>query len=174
VAELRANLHLGPVVPDALRRYLACDADVRALIESNEVLVEFTEKLRIVDDKLRAFIEQRDGGCRVPGCEQRRWLHIHHLWHWEDGGPTAPSNLCALCPMHHRLHHQGLLEIRGSPTRPDGLQFFDQKGREIKAIPRQPRTGPRTTHAPPYVHPSGERVNWHWLDWKQLDDVALN
>jgi hypothetical protein len=174
VAEMRANLHLGPVVPDAVRRYLACDADVRALIESNDALVEFSSKLRIVDDKLRAFIEQRDGGCRVPGCPQNRWLQIHHIWHWEDGGPTTPSNLCALCPMHHRIHHLGLLEIRGSPNQPDGLRFFDNKGREITAIPRSPRTGPVSSHAQSYVHPSGEHVDWQWFDWNDLDDAALN
>ena len=174
VTERRANPHLGAALPDAVRRYVTCDADVRVVVEAGGVPVEFSSKLRVPDDKLRAVIEQRDGGCRVPGCEQRRWLQIHHLWHWEDGGPTAPSNLCALCPAHHRAHHHGQLDIRGSPTRPDGLRFFDQNGRELKAIPRSPRAGPVLSHAPPYVHPSGERVNWHWLDWNQLDDAALN
>jgi hypothetical protein len=169
---MRANIHLGDPLPDTLRRYLLCDADVRAMIESDEVLAEISSKLRIVDDKMRVFIEQRDGGCRVPGCPQTRWLQIHHIWHWEDGGPTAPSNLCALCPMHHRLHHLGLLEIRGSPNHPAGLRFFDHKGREIGASPLSPRTGPVSSHARPYVHPPGEHVDWHWFEWKHLDDAA--
>jgi hypothetical protein len=174
VADMRANIHLGNPLPDTLRRYLLCDADVRAMIESDEVLAEISSKLRIVDHKMRAFVEQRDGGCRVPGCPQYRWLQIHHIWHWEDGGPTAPSNLCALCPMHHRLHHLGLLDIRGSPNQSDGLRFFDHKGREIAAIVRSPRTGPVVSETRQYLHPSGEHVDWQWFDWKQLDDAALN
>ena len=26
--------------------------------------------------------------CVVPGCGATRGLHAHHIWHWEDGGPT--------------------------------------------------------------------------------------
>ena len=173
-AESRANTHLGDVLPDSLRRYLLCDVDIRAIIESDGALAAISSKLRTVDGKMRAFIEQRDGGCRVPGCEQRRWLHVHHIRHWEEGGQTVSWNLCALCPMHHRLHHRGLLEIRGNPDIPNGLRFFDTKGREICAIEREPRAVSSTVAARPYVHPPGERVNWHWFNWMALDDAARN
>ena len=169
VTDRVANLHLGEVVPDSIRRYLACDADVRALIEGNEVLAAISSRLRTVDDKMRAFIEQPDGGCRVPGCTQKRWLHIHHLQHWEDGGRTESCNLCALCPLHHRLHHLGLLEIRGDPNTSDGLRFFDRHGREISV---RPKSSPQLAHDPPprrYVHPSGERINWYWFNWRDLE-----
>ena len=173
-SDLRANLHMGPPLPDALRRYLTCDADLRAFIESDGVLAELSSKLRTVDDRMRAFVEQRDGGCLVPGCELRRWLHIHHIVHWEDGGRTESSNLCALCPVHHRLHHLGLLEIRGSPTTPGGVRFFDRHGREVVAVPRTPVMGPAPPPDRPYVHPSGEHVDWHWFDWRQLDRASSN
>jgi hypothetical protein len=123
---------------------------------------------------MRAFIEQRDRGCRVPGCTQQRWLHIHHIVHWEDGGRTESSNLCALCPLHHRLHHLGLLEIRGSPNTIDGLRFFDPRGHEIGA--RSPIAPERPLHPPPqaYIHPSGERVDWRWFEWRHPEEHALN
>lgn len=171
---LRANVHMGGPLPDALRHYLLCDADIRAMIESDGVLREMSSKLRTVDDRIRAFIEQRDGGCRVPGCPMYRWLHIHHLVHWENGGRTESSNLCALCPRHHRLHHLGLLEIRGSPVTPDGLRFFDRNGREIVAPARAAVKVPAPPPERPYVHPTGERVDWRWFDWKQLDAASLN
>jgi hypothetical protein len=173
IDELRAKLHLGEALPDWLRRFLACDADVRATIESNDILWEISRKFRTVDEKMRAFIEERDGGCVVPGCQQKRWLHIHHIVHWENGGPTTPSNLCALCPMHHRLHHQGLLEIRGSPGTANGLRFFTSTGREITAVPRSPITA-RTPAMTRYVHPPGERVDWFWMAWNTVDGAALN
>lgn len=111
VTDRTARFHLGSTVPDSIRRYIACDADVRAVIHGNGVLAAFSSRLRTVDDRMRAFIEHRDRGCRVPGCTQARWLHIHHIVHWKDGGRTESSNLCALCPLHHGLHHLGLLEI---------------------------------------------------------------
>ena len=169
----RANLHLGEVVPDSIRRYLSCDADVRAMIENNEILAAISSRLRTVDDRMRLFIENRDGGCRVPGCEQKRWLHVHHIVHWEDGGRTESRNLCALCPMHHRLHHLGLLQIEGNPNRHGGLRFFDQHGRPIAA---RPPAVPSEAAVPstPYTHPSGEPVNWHWFEWRTREPGAFN
>jgi Domain of unknown function (DUF222) len=171
--DLRAKLHAGESLPDWLGRCITCDADVRATIESNGALREITRKFHTVDDKLRAFVEERDGGCCVPGCEQKRWLHIHHVVHWEHGGPTAPSNLCALCPMHHRLHHRGLLEIRGRPGAAGGLRFFTDKGREIAALPRSSISEPPLGTVR-YLHPPGGRVDWFWMNWNSLDGVALN
>lgn len=174
VADRRANVHAGDPLPDVVRRYVTCDADVRALIERNGVPMAISSKLRTVDDKLRAIVEHRDGGCCVPGCQQRRWLHIHHLIHWEDGGPTTPSNLCALCPQHHRLHHLGALQIRGSPGSGDGLRFFNQHGLEITALLRTPTTGPAPPPQRAYVHPSGEPVDWHWWHWRAHTDATRN
>jgi hypothetical protein len=153
-----AQLHLGPAVPDCLRRFLTCDSDVRAIIEADGVLLALSKRLRIVDDQMRAFVEQRDGGCVVPGCLQRRWLHIHHIVHWEDGGPTETPNLCALCPLHHRMHHLGLLVIEGDPSR------------LIGARPPAPRARPPDqSSCRPYTHPSGEKVEWQWVDWQDLN-----
>jgi len=174
VASKHGNLHLGDALPDALRRYLLCDADIRAMIESDGVLAAMSSKLRTVDDRVRAFVEQRDGGCAVPGCQLSRWLRIHHLVHWEDGGRTESTNLCALCPAHHRMHHLGLLEIRGSPNSPSGLRFYDCHGRELTAPTRQARSGPAPLSDQPYVHPPGEPINWHWFRWQDLDASTRN
>lgn len=78
--------------------------------------------------RLRRAIEHRDGGCRVSGCGHRRGLEIHHIEHWEDGGSTDPGNLIALCAVHHRKHHQGLLGITGNP--------------ELQVAPRAPSCSP--------------------------------
>lgn len=169
VTDRTARFHLGDVVPDSVRRYFTCDADIRAMFEGYGELLAITERQQTVSNRMRTFIEQRDGGCRVPGCQQKRWLHIHHLVHWEDGGPTTSCNLCALCPTHHRLHHAGLLEIRGDPSTIDGLRFYDQRGREITVNPPSPPTDPLHPPPQPYAHPSGERLNWYWFDWLPLD-----
>ncbi|GGI09175.1 HNH endonuclease [Egicoccus halophilus] len=69
----------------------------------------------------------RDAGrCRFPGCVSRRNLHVHHVLHWADGGPTERANLVTLCAFHHRHLHR--LHDRGRPLRitvdPTGSHTF--------------------------------------------------
>ena len=159
---------MGDVLPDALRRYVLCDADVRGLFERGGVLAAMSSRLRTVDDRLRAFVEHRDGGCVVPGCAQRRWLHIHHIQHWEDGGPTESPNLCALCPTHHRVLHAGLLTITGDPNIPFGLVIRDRHGRELRPPPpTPPDQAPDRPPPRPFHHPTGERLDWRYAGWSE-------
>ena len=124
----------------------------------------------------RRVIEARDRGCRVPGCAARRWLHVHHLVHWEDGGTTDPDNLVCLCPAHHRAHHHGQLTIEGDPTTPDGLVVTDTStGRVLTHLvgpsppaDRRPRR-PAALGVDPadWRHPSGERLDRRWLEFSR-------
>jgi hypothetical protein len=174
-ADPKATLHLGPVIRDSLARYLACDASVSAVIWDGDRLVGINPRERTVNDRLRKVIEQRDRGCVVPGCTQTRWLHVHHIRHAEDGGLTIPSNLCCLCPYHHRLHHAGLLDIEGDPELPDGLTFRNQHGLEMRPPPRPGYDGP-VDQPPPqlgipnpqFTRPIGERVDWR--GWMMMDE----
>jgi hypothetical protein len=74
-------------------------------------------------------VEARDGGCRFPGCEHRRFLQKHHIIHWAHGGETDKSNLILLCSHHHRLAHDGGLRISGDADKvvhfrlPDGTSL---------------------------------------------------
>jgi hypothetical protein len=126
---------------------------------------------RTVPDRTRIVVEERDGGCRVPGCDRSRWLHIHHVIHWEDGGGSDTANLIALCQRHHRLHHLGRLGIEGDADRPDGVSFTDERGRPLDPSGRpKPPTGPigETTRAlgvpdGAWSHPTGERLEPEWV-----------
>jgi hypothetical protein len=128
------HLHGGPALPDRLRRQLLCDGRGMVVGVRHGRPVSLGRSIRIVPTRLRQLIEERDRGCRVPGCTATR-VQIHHLRHWEDGGVTAPANLVALCHRHHRLHHGGGLQIDGDPQRPDGLLFIDRFGRGIRSRP---------------------------------------
>ena len=71
-------------------------------------------------------MDERDGGCRFPGCLRTRWTHGHHLIHWADLGPTNLDNLITLCGFHHRLvHSQGWI-IAGNPN--GEVTFINQWG----------------------------------------------
>lgn len=108
----------------------------------------------------------------MPGCGARRGLHVHHLVHWQHGGASEVTNLCCLCPAHHRLHHLGRLGIEGDPTAPDGLRFTDSCGRPIRGpSPRPPGAPPPEAAAalglspPRWEPPLGEAMGTKWINW---------
>jgi len=50
-------------------------------------------------------------------CEQKRWLHKHHVQEVAGGGLNTPTNLQLLCSAHHRLAHHALYLTSPSGTR---------------------------------------------------------
>src|SRR5215213_1914649 len=167
-----ASLHLGPALPASLRRYRSCDTTLRVLLEDDAGPVALGRRCRTVATHLRRIIEDRDRGCRIPGCAASRWLHVHHLVHWEDGGLTDPSNLACLCPAHHRAHHRGELTIEGDPQATDGLVVTDTRtGRVLTGLagPSPPTAHPAEAAKhlgvadPDWRHPSGERLDRRWV-----------
>jgi len=160
-----AGFHLGDRLPDSLRRYLGCDGRIKPVFEVDGVAVSVGRAERIVPDRTRRIVEHRDGGCRVPGCGRRRWLHVHHIVHWEDGGATDTANLCCLCPQHHRMHHRDRLDINGNPDHPEGLAFRDQRGRPLGPRPPNPGTDPATWPTGHWHHPTGEPCQYKWVQF---------
>ncbi|MEJ7584048.1 MAG: DUF222 domain-containing protein [Acidimicrobiales bacterium] len=156
------RVHQGPALPDSIRRHLVCDGRIRPLFTIGGTPVNVGRAQRVVPDRLRWVIEDRDRGCRTPGCGATR-VEIHHLTHWEDGGGTDSVNLVSLCPGHHKMHHQGLIHITGDPNQPNGLTFTLHNGRRL--APKPPKPPPKrlgqTLHGlglptPHWNHPSGE------------------
>jgi len=167
-AHLHAHLHLGPALGDGLRRFVGCDARIRPVMESGGRPVNVGRAFRTVPDRTRMVIEERDRGCRVPGCDRDRWLHIHHVVHWEDGGVSDTHNLLALCRRHHRLHHLGHLGIAGDADDPDGVIFTDGRGWTLNGCgrPVPPRRsveaaagGELGIATGAWSHPTGERLD---------------
>ena len=154
-------LHLGPLLTDADRRYLSCDATCEVWFERAGQVIGSGRVTRTVSRRLRRVLEHRDRSCVVPGCGATRGLHAHHLRHWEDGGPTDLDNLVLLCPYHHRLHHRGLITIAGPADR---LVVSDSADRELTAgsIAREPHGPP--PDVPPCPGPTGERADWWWYE----------
>jgi hypothetical protein len=167
--------HLGPIVPDALRRLVTCDADVRPVWARDGVALSVGRTERLVPDRARRVIEHRDGGCVVPGCGRRSGLDVHHIRHWEDEGETDTHNLCCLCRRHHRQHHRGLLAIEGNADEPGGLVVKDRWGRVLEpaGAPEPVRADGSAASAadrrgvphPIYDSPFGDRLNGRdvWL-----------
>ena len=75
------------------------------------------------------------------------------------------ANLIALCSKHHRLHHRGGLGIAGNADEPDGVVFNDARGRPLAASGR-PVPPKEWEPAGNWVHPTGERLDMHWVHFK--------
>ena len=132
-------------------RRLACDASRVVLRHDGDGrVVEIGARTRTIPPALRRALQQRDRGCRFPGCGVRV-AQGHHLHHWAEGGPTTLSNLALLCRRHHRaVHEEGYQVERQSD---DGLRFRRPDGRELPevpapaAVPGDPVEAVRARHA---------------------------
>jgi hypothetical protein len=113
------------LAPETARR-LACDASV----------VRKGRKSRTIPWPLRRALRARDRGCRFPGCENYRFVDVHHVRHRARGGETTLSNLVLLCRRHHRAVHEGGFRVDA-----DG-RFFSPWGGEISTAPLLPRGDP--------------------------------
>ena len=154
-------LHLGPLLTDADRQYLTCDATCEVWFEREGRVIGAGRTTRTVNRRLRRALEHRHPTCAVPGCGAIRGLHAHHIRHWEDGGPTELANLVLLCPYHHRLHHRGVITITGPA---DELLVTDSTGRPLSSGSlAHPPNGPPPA-VPPCPGPTGERADWWWYE----------
>jgi Domain of unknown function (DUF222)/HNH endonuclease len=134
----------GHRLPSESVRRLACDGRIEWVLESGGRPVGIGRRGRAVPDSIGRVLRHREGGCRFPGCERRRWMNAHHLVHWADGGATNLDNLVLLCHAHHRLIHEGGWRISGHPAR--DLRFHDPTGRPLRTMPLA-RPGAQPLHA---------------------------
>ena len=161
VEQRAAALHLGPLLTDAERRYLSCDASCEVWFRRHGQVIGAGRATRLINRRLRRALEHRQPTCAVPGCGATRGLHAHHIRHWEDGGGTELANLVLVCPYHHRAHHRGLITITGPA---DDLSVTDSDGRPLSpgSLARPPNRPP--PDVPPCPGPTGERADWWWYE----------
>lgn len=97
---------IGVVSAHTVQR-LVCDAAVSTLAFDSEGTAMPEGHTRQIPDSLRRAVLTRDGGCRWPGCNRRRYVDVHHVVFVSHGGRTRLTNLATLCRAHHRLVHEG-------------------------------------------------------------------
>ena len=115
----------GRVSAETSRR-MACDASLLHWQETPEGdPLSIGRKSRSIPPAIRRALQRRDGGCRFPGCDCRRFVDAHHIVHWAEGGETSMDNLVLLCRRHHRLVHEGGFGVR---TGGNGRIVFSSPG----------------------------------------------
>ena len=113
---------------DTVRR-LACDAPVVTIVEDdNGQPLAVGRKSRAASTAQRRAIYARDNNtCRFPGCKNKRFVDIHHIDHWANGGETNLDEMLLLCTKHHTLVHEAGFRIEKDFNdewyfvRPDGI-----------------------------------------------------
>jgi hypothetical protein len=144
-----AETEAGHRLASETARRLACDGRIEWVLESGGRPVGIGRRGRQVPGALSRVLRHRDGTCRFPGCEHRRWLHAHHLVHWAHGGATDLDNLVLLCGFHHRLLHEGGWRTSGQPR--GDLRFHDPGGRTLSSFAGW--THRKEITAAPVAHP---------------------
>jgi hypothetical protein len=123
----------GPSIPAETARRFSCDACVVSLVEDEDgEPLNVGRKRRVVSAPLRRLLTARDKGCRFPGCCNARYIDMHHIKHWANGGETKPSNLVSLCRFHHRVVHEGGFNVE---ILDDGaLRFVRPDGESVDRV----------------------------------------
>jgi uncharacterized protein DUF222/HNH endonuclease len=147
----------GPSLPAETMRRLGCDASVVAIVEDeNGEPLNVGRKTRTIPPAIRRALFSRDkNGCRFPGCTNRHYVDGHHIRHWANGGETRLSNLVVLCRFHHRLVHEGGVDVQ---VLDDGALRFVVKGRAFDSpVPTQQAAEHRASNT------SATRGSWAQL-----------
>jgi hypothetical protein len=140
----------GIPLPDAVVEGLRASGKVEpVLVDDDGVPVAVGKQTGLLSPKVARAILLRDGHCRIPGCETRHGLQLHHLRPRSWGGTDDPSNLAAVCVPrghHQMLVPQGPWALVGNPNRPDGLQLVHLDQLTVEQIQQlglpPPRAGP--------------------------------
>ena len=130
-------------------RRKACDAAVVAMVHAKDgSMLSVGRRTRTIPPHIRRALEERDRGCRFPGCGCR-FTEAHHVKHWADGGETSIGNAVLLCRRHHRAVHEG--QVKVSVATDGTVVFFTPGGKMLADAPRQVR---RDLAPVPAVHPA--------------------
>ncbi|WP_336705184.1 HNH endonuclease signature motif containing protein [Micrococcus terreus] len=112
----------GPIDPRVIRAW-ACDAKILPVVLGAQgQIVDAGPARRVFPAPLRRAIIARDRGCAAPGCGQpATYCQVHHVQHYEHGGPTTVENGVLLCEHHHQAVHHDQYRIHMS----HGVPWFE-------------------------------------------------
>jgi hypothetical protein len=131
----------GPIPADLARQTAASGTWRRLLTDPvTGALLDYGRTTYRPPADLADFTRARDLTCRFPGCRQpAAKCDLDHTVRYPEG-PTAPTNLGALCRHHHRLKHESDWNLTQYE---DGVfRWTSPTGREYTTTPEPPEPPP--------------------------------
>lgn len=124
---------------DVLHSYVA-NAVIRLhLLDEDGLTLHYGRARRFASDgQVGALMDMWGHQCAMPGCAHSRFLEIHHIREWADGGETNIANLIPLCSSCHSRVSNNLVEINewgGTVefTMHDGSRYLARK-RDVPVV----------------------------------------
>jgi uncharacterized protein DUF222 len=140
----------GIPLTDAMVEQLRASANIEpVLVDDDGLPVAVGKRASALSPKVVRAVLLRDGHCRIPGCEIRHGLQIHHLRPRSWGGTDDIADLAAVCTAgghHPMLVPHGPWALVGNPNLPDGLDLVhvddltSEQAEQLGLPP--PRAGP--------------------------------
>lgn len=109
----KAYLPTNPGAPsDAVKNFLA-NAHYRInTVDDTGLVLNTGRRFRLATNaQVNALMLMWRGQCAMPGCTHTRFIEMHHIHDWADGGPTDLDNLIPLCSACHTLTSDGAVKI---------------------------------------------------------------
>ncbi|WP_235933603.1 HNH endonuclease signature motif containing protein [Corynebacterium qintianiae] len=96
----------------ALKNFLSnAEYRVSRVDEKGLVLNTGRSQRLATNGQINALMMMWHGTCAMPGCTHTRFIEMHHVTEWSEGGPTDLDNLLPLCSACHSLVSEGLVRI---------------------------------------------------------------
>ncbi|MCP1387154.1 HNH endonuclease [Corynebacterium sp. TA-R-1] len=123
----RAWMPQNPQTPNTALIGYVHNAEARVhLLSTSGVTLHYGRRRRTASDaQIKALLEVWGNQCAMPGCTHARFIEIHHIHQWANGGLTDIDNLIPLCSACHSLVSHGTAHI--TPQGPD-LKFRFHNG----------------------------------------------
>ena len=82
------------------------------LYDAHGQVIKFGRKRRLASSKqVQVLLGMWGHQCAVPGCGHTRFLQMHHIRDWAQGGATDLENLVPLCSRCHSLVTDGFIRV---------------------------------------------------------------
>lgn len=112
-ADGHAYMPAAPRVPSsALTNLVANGVSRLNVTDSAGLILNVGRAQRLATDaQVNALLTMWGHQCAMPGCNHTRFMEIHHMQEWADGGETNLDNLIPLCSACHSLVTDGWAQI---------------------------------------------------------------
>lgn len=90
---------------------MVANANMRvSTVNENGLIINTGRQFRLTTPaQVNALLIMWGGQCAAPGCTHTRFIEMHHIKEWADGGRTDLENLLPLCTACHSLVSDGYL-----------------------------------------------------------------